>query len=104
MLDRSLVFLDLETTGATASFDRITEIGLIEVERGRWVGEWSTLVNPQARIPPFIEALTGISNDMVALAPTFAEVAPGLKARLEGKLLVALREDGTIMSILDMDA
>ena len=89
MLDRSLVFLDLETTGATASFDRITEIGLIEVERGSLVGEWSMLVNPQARIPPFIEALTGISNDMVALAPTFAEVAPGLKARLEGKLLVA---------------
>ena len=89
MLDRSLVFLDLETTGATASFDRITEIGLIEVERGRLVGEWSTLVNPQARIPPFIEALTGISNDMVALAPTFAEVAPALKARLDGKLLVA---------------
>ena len=89
MLDRSLVFLDLETTGATASFDRITEIGLIDVERGRFVGEWSTLINPQARIPPFIEALTGISNDMVALAPTFADVAPELKARLDGKLLVA---------------
>ena len=89
MLDRSLVFFDLETTGATASFDRITEIGLIEVERGRCVGEWSTLVNPQGRIPPFIESLTGISNDMVALAPTFADVAPELKARLEGKLLVA---------------
>ena len=89
MLDRSLIFLDLETTGATASFDRITEIGMIEVERGRLVREWSTLINPQARIPPFIEALTGISNSMVTLAPTFAEVAPGLKARLEGKLLVA---------------
>jgi DNA polymerase-3 subunit epsilon len=89
MLDRSLVFLDLETTGATASVDRITEIGLIEVERGRFVGEWSTLINPQTRIPPFIEALTGISNDMVALAPTFAEVARELKARLDGKLLIA---------------
>ena len=89
MLDRPLVFLDLETSGATASFDRITEIGLVEVERGQFVGEWSTLVNPQTRIPPFIETLTGISNDMVALAPTFAEVAPALKARLEGKLLVA---------------
>ena len=89
MLDRPLVFLDLETTGATASFDRITEIGLIEVERGRFVGEWSTLVNPETRIPPFIETLTGISNDMVALAPTFAEVACVLKARLDGKLLIA---------------
>ena len=89
MLDRPLVFLDLETTGATASFDRITEIGLIEVERGEYVREWSTLVNPQMRIPPFIESLTGINNDMVALAPTFAEVAQGLKARLNGRLLIA---------------
>ena len=89
MLDRPLVFLDLETTGATASFDRITEIGLIEVAHGRYTGEWSTLVNPEMRIPPFIESLTGISNDMVALAPTFAEVAQALKARLDGKLLIA---------------
>ncbi len=89
MLDRPLVFLDLETTGATLSFDRITEIGLIEVEHGRLKGEWSTLVNPETRIPPFIEALTGISNDMVAVAPTFAEIARALRTRLEGKLLVA---------------
>lgn len=89
MLDRPLVFLDLETTGATATFDRITEIGLVEVDRGRLVGEWSTLVNPEMRIPPFIETLTGISNDMVALAPKFGEVATALQERLAGKLLVA---------------
>ena len=89
MLDRPLVFLDLETTGATASFDRITEIGLIEVEHGEYVREWSSLVNPQMRIPPFIESLTGISDDMVALAPTFAEVAQELKSRIHGKVLIA---------------
>jgi DNA polymerase-3 subunit epsilon len=89
MLDRPLVFLDLETTGATASFDRITEIGLIEVERGAFVREWSTLVNPQMRIPPFIESLTGINNDMVAAAPAFADVAAELLARLKGRLLIA---------------
>ena len=70
MLDRALVFLDLETTGAAASVDRITEIGLIEVENGEYVREWSTLVNPQMAIPPFIEALTGISDEMVSAAPT----------------------------------
>ena len=89
MFDRPLVFLDLETTGATATSDRITEIGLIEVDNGKFTGEWSTLVNPQTRIPPFIESLTGISNAMVADAPTFAELAVGLKARLAGKLLIA---------------
>lgn len=89
MLDRPLVFLDLETTGATASFDRITEIGLIEVEGGAFAREWSTLVNPEMRIPPFIEALTGINNAMVAAAPTFSDVAQELMARLKGKLLIA---------------
>ena len=89
MLDRPLVFLDLETTGATATSDRITEIGLIEVDDGQFSGEWSTLVNPQTRIPPFIESLTGISNAMVADAPTFNEIAVALKERLDGKLLIA---------------
>ena len=89
MLDRRLVFLDLETTGATASHDRVTEVGVVEVEHGSVLDEWSTLVNPGRRIPPYIEALTGITNEMVAAAPTFAEIAPRLKARLDGKLLVA---------------
>ncbi len=89
MFERPLVFLDLETTGATATSDRITEIGCVEVHDGRLIEEWSTLINPQTRIPPFIESLTGISNAMVADAPVFADVATGLKERLDGKLLIA---------------
>lgn len=89
MLDTSVVFLDLETTGATAHFDRITEIGCVEVEGGRLIDEWSTLVNPEMRIPPAIQALTGITDAMVESAPTFAELADALIERLAGKLLVA---------------
>lgn len=89
MLDRPLVFLDVETTGSSSSIDRVTEIGLIEVDCGEYVREWSTLVNPQMPISPFIEALTGISNAMVADAPAFAEIAGELKSRLAGRMLVA---------------
>lgn len=89
MLDEPLVFLDLETTGATAHHDRVTEVGLVEVEGGRVRGEWSTLVNPGVRIPPAIQSLTGITDDMVALAPGFGEIARELHARLEGRLLIA---------------
>jgi DNA polymerase-3 subunit epsilon len=89
VLDQPLVILDVETTGANPVYDRITEVGLIEVERGGSVAEWSSLVNPGARIPPAIQSLTGITDDMVALAPSFAELAEQLLARLEGKLLVA---------------
>ena len=89
MLTERLVFLDLETTGATATHDRITEVGLVEVDRGRFVGEWSTLVNPGMSIPPAIQSLTGITNKMVADAPSFADISGELHRRLDGKLLVA---------------
>ena len=80
-----LAFVDLETTGATITADSITEIGIVEVDRDG-VREWSSLVHPVDRIPPFIEALTGISNEMVADAPSFDQLAEELHARLEGCL------------------
>jgi DNA polymerase-3 subunit epsilon len=89
MLPQSLIFLDLETTGMTATHDRITEIGLVEVANGEFVGRWGQLVNPEKSIPPFIQSLTGITNEMVQDAPTFAQLAPELFQRLAGKVLVA---------------
>ena len=89
MYDRSVVFLDLETTGATATRDRITEVGLIEVDNGRFIREWSSLVNPGMSIPSGIQALTGISNDMVALAPRFEEIARELYEVIDGRVLIA---------------
>ena len=89
MLRQPLIVLDLETTGMLAAEERITEIGLVEVDKGEFVDSWSQLVNPEKSIPPFIETITGISDAMVRHAPTFAELAPALYARLQGKLLVA---------------
>ena len=83
-----LIFVDLETTGANATIDRITEIGIVEVD-GTTVTRWSTLLNPQISIPPFIQNLTGINNDMVADAPTFASLAEQLHERLSGGLFIA---------------
>lgn len=89
MYDRHLVFLDLETTGATATHDRITEVGLVEVRDGTFVREWSTLVNPGISIPPMIQALTGISNDMVARAPRFEDIAREVYEAIDGRVLIA---------------
>jgi DNA polymerase-3 subunit epsilon len=89
MLPQPLIFLDVETTGIAAAHDRITEIGLVEVANGEFVGRWGQLVNPGKSIPPFIQTLTGISNEMVRDAPTFEQFAPELLRRLEGKILVA---------------
>lgn len=80
--------VDLETTGGRATFDRITEVGVVEIDADG-IREWSTLVNPGCRIPPMIERLTGISNTMVEGAPSFAEIAAGLHERLKGRLFIA---------------
>ena len=89
-----LAFVDLETTGGSPVEDRITEVGIIEVDFDgvhppRPVREWSALVNPDAPIPPFIQSLTGITNEMVATAPRFEELADDILARLDGRLFIA---------------
>ena len=86
---RPLAFVDLETTGSTATNDRITEIGIVEVDADGAVREWQQLVNPGMVIPPFIQQLTGISNEMVASAPSFENVAADVLQRLQGRLFIA---------------
>lgn len=88
MLPDRLAFIDLETTGANPAHDRITEIGIVEID-GDAVSRWSTLVNPERSIPEFIQRMTGISNAMVENAPTFGEVAAELARRLQGRLFIA---------------
>jgi len=87
MLSR-IAFVDLETTGTNAKVDRITEIGVVLVDENG-VREWSRLVHPQTRIPPFIEQLTGITNAMVSDAPRFDDVAAELSGLLQGYLFIA---------------
>jgi len=83
------VLLDLETTGATPTRDRITEIGLIRYENGVEVGRWNTLINPEVSIPPFIQRLTGINQAMVTHAPTFAQVCETVLQWLDQAVLCA---------------
>jgi DNA polymerase-3 subunit epsilon len=73
-LPTDLVFVDLETTGGNAAHHRIIEIGIVRLRDGVVIEEWSTLVNPECVIPPYIESFTGISNDMVGSAPLFADI------------------------------
>lgn len=85
----SYVLLDLETTGATPLKDRITEIALIKYEGEQEVARWQTLVNPEVPISGFIQQLTGISNDMVASAPTFRQIGAELLDYLADSVLCA---------------
>jgi DNA polymerase III subunit epsilon len=89
MLTGRLAFLDVETTGADPREDRITELGMVLVDDGVTIEEWSTLIDPGREIPYGIQTLTGITNDMVASAPAFAEISFDLAARLAGRVFVA---------------
>jgi DNA polymerase-3 subunit epsilon len=80
--------VDLETTGAGQEA-AITEIGAVKVRSGEVLGEFQSLVNPEAHIPASITVLTGISDSLVADAPTLEQVFPAFLAFSEGCVLVA---------------
>jgi DNA polymerase-3 subunit epsilon len=88
--DLTFCVVDLETTGAAVSQgSMITEIGAVKVRAGEILGEFQTLVNPHAEIPPFIAVLTGITNSMVASAPSVELALPSFLEFARGSVLVA---------------
>lgn len=87
--EQPYVIVDVETTGGGHEQHRITEIAVVRVEQGIVVKEWSQLINPERRIPHAITELTGISNDMVAAAPLFVEVADQFLSLCDGAIFVA---------------
>ena len=84
-----LIFVDVETTGGSISHDRLTEIAIIRVRHGQEISRWSTLLDPEQRLTPFIQQLTGINNAMLADAPLFSEVAHEVKQQLANGIFVA---------------
>ena len=81
--------IDVETTGTGASYGKITEIAII-LHNGVAVTEtYTTLIDPECNIPWNITRLTGITNEMVASAPKFYEVAKKIVELTAGKAFVA---------------
>ncbi len=70
------VVFDLETTGINCNTDRIIEISAIKVLNGQAAEDFSTLVNPGCRIPYNASQVNGITDDMVADAPSIEDVLP----------------------------
>ena len=90
LADLSFAVVDVETTGGSrGSGHRMTEFALVEVRGGEIVDEYQTLLNPGRRIPRRIAGLTGITDEMVAHAPWFDDVAETVRGRLEGRVFVA---------------
>jgi DNA polymerase III subunit epsilon len=87
--DVTFVVFDLETTGGIPQDAGITEIGAVKIRGGEQLGEFQTLVRPSRAIPPFISVLTGITDSMVAGAPSLAGALPSFLEFLRGAVLVA---------------
>jgi DNA polymerase III subunit epsilon len=81
--------VDLETTGGTPGFTKITEIGAVRIEGGRQVATFSQLVDPRQAIPAKITDITGITAEMVRGQPTIEEVLPRFVAFSAHSVLVA---------------
>lgn len=81
--------VDIETTGGTYKNTRITDIAILIHDGEKVIDEFKSLVNPEARIPEFIVRLTGISDEMVAKAPKFYEIAKEIVEFTEDCVFVA---------------
>jgi len=83
--------VDVETTGGSASRGhRVTEVAAYRIDRsGTFLDEVRSLVDPDRPIPRSVSRLTGITNAMVADAPRFAEVTPGLQRVMANAVFVA---------------
>src|SRR6266700_3207252 len=81
---RPLIFLDIEATGADSSRDRIVEIALIKTLPNGKREEKTLRINPGVKISAEVIAIHGISNDDVANAPAFKDIAISLLDFMEG--------------------
>lgn len=81
--------VDIETTGGYAAENGITEIAVFITDGSSITDSYYALLDPEVRIPSFIESLTGITNEKVQGQPVFGDIAAELHAILSGKIFVA---------------
>ncbi|MBA3349892.1 MAG: endonuclease, partial [Actinobacteria bacterium] len=81
--------VDLETTGGSPQTSSISEIGALKVRCGEMLGSFATLVHPDEPVPAFIRLLTGISDELVADAPSIEAVLPSFLEFLRDSVIVA---------------
>ncbi len=93
---KRFIALDLETTGLSTKTEHIIEVGFVEYDaKGNEIGRWGQLICPPANADgeistggPIVEAVHGIKPKDVIGKPTFEEVMPEIRRRLEGATII----------------
>ncbi len=88
-IDTTYCVLDLETTGFSATTEKITEVGIMKVRDGEVIDQFSCFVNPQKHIPQRVTEVTNITDDMVKDAETIEQVFPKILDFIKDSVLVA---------------
>lgn len=98
----SFVVFDIETTGLNPFEEKMTEIGAVVVENGKITESFNTFVNPEKLIPPKIIQITGITDDMVADAPSQEEAVKAFLDFTQGRPLIAHNAHGFDMRFIKL--
>ncbi|MBD3355474.1 3'-5' exonuclease [Candidatus Woesearchaeota archaeon] len=86
---KKYVVLDLETTGLSKHYHKITEIAAVKIKNNKITEKFEELVNPNVKIPSFITRLTGITNKMVKNKPNIKQILPEFLDFLEEDMIIA---------------
>ena len=84
-----MTIVDVETTGMRPYASRVIDIGIIRIEHGKIVRTYQTLVNPGVSIPRFISNYVGITDQDIANAPPFEEIALEVESLFKDSVFVA---------------
>jgi len=87
--DLEFSVVDVETTGMYAEFNRVMDIGVVKIKKGKVIEEWETLINPQQVIPRYITSFTKISKSHVRNKKEFSHFAPKVDVLLKESVFVA---------------
>lgn len=86
--NRLFAVIDIETTGLSAGKEKITEIAILLHDGQQVVEEFSSLIDPERKIPYYITQLTGINDQMVTGAPKFYELARKIVEMTDNSIIV----------------
>jgi len=90
---KNFAILDVETTGGKFNEEKITDISILIYDGIKVINKFETLINPDKDIQPFVQKLTGITNELVKNSPKFKDVSKNIFNITKDKIVVAHNVD-----------